>query len=117
MTLYQLNTLGQLTPRSQIGMETGLWITDPAAVRVVALAGQTYAIVAGTTSNSISVVRIDANGVMRVVDHLIDTLEHPLCRDQSAGNPHAGGPGLSCRGGLDDGISLFQLLPAGGCCI
>ena len=113
MTLYQLNTLGQLTPRSQIGMENGLWITDPAAVRVVALAGQTYAIVAGTTSNSISVVRIDANGVMRVVDHLIDTLDTRFAGINQLETLTLGDRVYLVAAGSDDGISLFQLLPGG----
>jgi Ca2+-binding RTX toxin-like protein len=98
---------------TRLGAEGGLWVADPSAIEVVRLAGETYAILASAGSNSVSVVRIGADGSLTPTDHVIDGLSSRYagagCLDVITLN---GQVFIAVAGG-DNGVTLLQLLPGG----
>lgn len=111
---YRINvSTGQLTQAGRLDADSGLWVADPTALRVVTCAGQSYAILAAASSNSLTVVRIEANGGLVAVDHVIDNLNTRFRAAAQLECVDINGQIFVAVAGGDDGVSLFQLLPEG----
>lgn len=110
---YRVAAGGQLQLLGRIGAEEGLWIADPSAVESVRIGGESYAIVAASGSNSLTVVRLDADGGLRVVDHVMDGLNTRFAGVSQLETIEIDGKIYLAAAGSDDGVSLFQLLPGG----
>lgn len=113
LRIWDFGPGGTLTPVSQIGAGAGLGIAAPSALELVRMAGQTFALVAGAGSSSLSVVRIGADGQMTLADHVIDTLDTRFQRVQAIATVELGGQVFVFAGGADDGVQAFQMLPDG----
>lgn len=113
LSSYRVTSDGQLQALGQIGMDDGLWITDPTAVKIVSIGGESYAVVAASGSSSLSVVRLGADGSLRVVDHVMDGLNTRFTGASQLETIEIGGKTYIAAAGSDDGVSLFQLLPGG----
>ena len=96
-----------------VGQHDGLYVSGPAALQVVNLAGLTYAIVAATGSSSLSVVRVNPLGCLFVTDHVVDDLTtrfaHTQVLDSFTWNDRA----FVVSAGSDAGITIMELLPNG----
>lgn len=112
ITALRINGDGSLTQTGMIGAQDGIGISAPAALETVTLGGDTYVIVASTTSSAISVLRADASG-LTPTDHVTDSLFTRFQSVIAIETVTVGDRAYVIAGGADDGISLFHLLPDG----
>jgi Ca2+-binding RTX toxin-like protein len=103
-------TLGQPT---MIGAPQGLGIADPSAVQVVTMGGTTFLVVASANSSSISVIGLNANGVMTIADHVVDTLDTRFQGVQALATAQIGDRVFVVAGGGDAGLTVMTLTPDG----
>lgn len=113
LRVWELGADGSLVPVAQTGAGAGLGLSTPSALELVRMAGQTFALVAGAGSSSLSVVRIGAGGQMTLADHVIDTLNTRFQRVQAMTTVELSGQVFVFAGGADDGVQAFQMLPDG----
>lgn len=93
--------------------DQGFWADTPTAIASATVDGQTYLVVAGSGSSSISVLHVGMSGQLTTVDHLLDDR---LTRFENVTTlevfEHLGQT-FVVAGGSDDGITIFQLLQGG----
>lgn len=110
---YAVGSGGNLVERGSTGADDGLGVAGVSALEHVALPDGDYVIVTARDSSSISVLRIEANGSLTPVDHVIDDLDtrfqHVTALETVTANDRA----FVIVGGADDGVTLFELLPGG----
>ncbi len=94
-----------------IGINEGLWIDGLDSLAAVQAHGTDFVAVAATNSSSITLVRMNAVGVLYPEDHLIDTLETRFSRVDAITGFDVGDRGFLVAGGADDGLSLLEILP------
>ncbi len=94
--------------------DDGLGIGAPTALEQVSAFGQTWVIIAGSQSNSLSVLRVDVTtGALVPVDHILDSLDTRFGAVQDIAVVTIGDHVFIVAGGGDDGLSLFTLAPDG----
>ena len=113
LSAYRVNAGGTLQRMSDHGAAQGLGIDAPVALSAVSLGLSHYIIVASTLSSSLSVLELDANGIMRPVDHIIDDLNTRFHRVTALETVAVADRNFLVAGGGDDGVSLFLVLPGG----
>ena len=74
ITTWVLGSTGGVAAGPSLGTHEGLWIAAPTQLEVARVDGADYLIVGATTSNSLSVIRVAADGSLHVTDHMLDTL-------------------------------------------
>lgn len=104
---------GRLAEAGRIGAEEGLGVNGLDRVATAAVGGQTYAVVAGTNSSSLTVLRISPDGGLTVTDHLVDTLDTRFGNVTALDIVQAAGWTFVVAGGGDAGLSLFSLMGDG----
>lgn len=110
---WVVGSTGGVAAGPGLGINEGLWIATPTALDTARVAGVDYLVVGSATSNSMSVIRVAADGSLHVTDHMLDS------RDTRFGGVTAldvitlNGQTFVASGGADDGINLHQLLPGG----
>ncbi|TAG20992.1 MAG: hypothetical protein EAZ40_09310, partial [Rhodobacterales bacterium] len=104
---------GALGTPQVMGMSQGLGIANPSAVEVVQTGGVTYLVVASSGSSSISVIEVAPGGVMRVADHVIDTLDTRFQSTQALASVTLDDRVFIITGGRDGGLALMTLMPDG----
>ena len=90
-----------------------LGINAPTALEVVQAYGHSWVLVAGSGSNSISVLELGADGGLRPADHVLDTLDTRFAAVQDMKVVEVNGRVFIVAGGGDDGITLFTMTPDG----
>ncbi len=95
------------------GAQNGMAMSGPAMLQVVQIGGVDFALVAGTNSSSITVLRINAMGVIFETDHVIDTRDTRFANIAAFDGFVAQGRFFILAGGRDSGLTLFELLPSG----
>ncbi|WP_120632157.1 M10 family metallopeptidase C-terminal domain-containing protein [Ruegeria sp. EL01] len=90
-----------------------LGIAVPTAVEVVEAYGQSWVVVAGSASNSLSVMKLSDTGHLIPTDHVLDTLDTRFQSVQDLSLIEVDGRVFVVAGGGDDGITLFTLTPNG----
>ncbi|SDE59324.1 hypothetical protein [Ruegeria marina] len=114
VTSYRIDPVsGALQQRDSSGAVDGLGMTAPSALAVIEAHGGTFVIVAAAGSQSLSVLRLAADGGLTATDHLIDTAATRFGAVQALAAIETGGHAFVIAGGGDDGLSLFALLPGG----
>jgi len=71
---YRIAGNGSLTEADRMGSLEGLGIEAPTALVQTVIGGQTYLVVAASGTDSLSVLHIDATGVMQVADHTVGSM-------------------------------------------
>lgn len=104
---------GALGAEARLDGAGGLSIADPTALEVIRAHGTTWAVVGAAGSGSLSVVRLESDGTMTLVDHVIDTLGTRFGGVHGLAVAQAGDHVFVVAGGADDGLSLFRLLSDG----
>jgi len=104
---------GALGAEARLDGTGGLAIADPTAMEVVRAHGATWAVIGAAGSDSLSVVRIESDGAMTLVDHVIDTLGTRFGGVHGLALAQSGDHVFVVAGGADDGLSLFRLLSDG----
>ena len=95
------------------GSQNGMAISGPSMLQVVQIGGVDFALVAGTNSSSITVLRINNMGVIFETDHVIDTRDTRFANIAAFDGFVAQGRFFIVAGGTDFGLTLFELLPNG----
>ncbi len=111
---YRLDKNGQTYSKHNTGPEDGIGIDAPSALTTVAAGGDVFLVVAASGSNSLTVFRINQQGVMREKDHVIDDGETRFENISALEAVEVNGRSFILAGGSDDGITLFELTPRGG---
>jgi len=109
----RLDSEGRLRPADTQGAADGLGIGTPMALATVQVAGRDYVVVAGSGSNSLSVLQVDANGTLTPTDHVLDDLGTRFAGAARLALIESGGWSFVAAAGSDDGLSLFAVLPGG----
>lgn len=96
-----------------IGVKQQLWLSGLDDLVGVEAAGVDYVTIAATNSSSLSVVRVNATGVMFVEDHITDTQNSRFANVDALDSFEIGNRGFVVAAGSDDGVSLLEVLPDG----
>ncbi|NPD14039.1 hypothetical protein HOY34_02355 [Xinfangfangia sp. D13-10-4-6] len=96
-----------------LGAADGWGINGPGGMQLATVHGQTMLLVASSGSSSISVLGVAANGVMTVLDHVIDTLDTRFQATRVVETITIGQRAFVVTGGGDNGLTLFEILPSG----
>ncbi|MGL5010600.1 MAG: calcium-binding protein, partial [Paracoccaceae bacterium] len=111
--IYAVGADGRLTQTTAFGVVEGLWTAQPGALSAVVVEGLTYLVLGASGSSSLTVLRLDANGALTVVDHVIDTLDTRFDAVEAVATVMVAGRAYVLAGGADDGVNLFTLMPDG----
>ncbi len=90
-----------------------LGISAPTVIEVVQAYGKSWVVVAGSQSNSISVMELGDNGQLRPTNHVLDTLHTRFESVQDLSAIEVEGRVFVLAGGGDDGVTLFTMTPDG----
>lgn len=112
LTTWQIGPSG-IDQIATFGATDGLGINTPTAAATLTLFGQPYIVVASALSNSVSLVRIEADGSMTATDHILDDLGTRFAAPSQLGVMQAGGVSLVAIAGNDDGLTLLRILGDG----
>ena len=112
ITALKLAPDGSLAAAGSVGAAEGLGLNAPGAIEVVSTGVATYLVVADTGSSSLSVLRVDPDG-LTATDHVVDTLATRFQGATALSALSVGDRAYIAVGGADDGVSLFRLLPDG----
>ncbi|WP_347137509.1 M10 family metallopeptidase C-terminal domain-containing protein [Paracoccus sp. SSK6] len=93
------------------GEGTGYYV--PSDIAGVQFGGHSFVVVAGATSSSLSVFRLDRSGTLTTTDHVVDELTTRFQSVTALAAAVVDGRGFVIAGGVDGGISIFTLLPDG----
>ncbi|WP_420583942.1 beta-propeller fold lactonase family protein [Ruegeria sp.] len=106
-------TTGALTETDNSDALSTLGIGTPTAVEVVQAYGQSWVVVAGAGSSSLSVMELAADGSLTPTDHVLDSLHTRFGNVQDLSVVEVDGHVFVVAGGGDDGVTLFTLTPGG----
>ncbi|MEP0504713.1 MAG: hypothetical protein ABJD13_09495 [Paracoccaceae bacterium] len=104
---------GHISKISEFGADDGLGLQTPIAMETVSAFGRSFVVVAGSGSNSLSVLEIGYTGQLVPVDHILDTGGTRFGGVLAMSVSQIGDRVFIVAGGADDGLSLFTLLPDG----
>ncbi len=113
LTVYKINSNGSLTAIDALGAGDALPINDPQALEVVQMNGQTFVIAAASGSSSLTVLALGDDGSLTAVDQVMDDLTTRFAGVSVLESITVDGRVFVFAAGMDDGISLFTLLPDG----
>ena len=113
--MFHREANGTLRHVSDFDAGDGLWVDRPGALAVTSGAdGKLYVVVAGSGSDSLSVLSVAANGSgATVVDHLFDTRDTRFADATHVESFTVDGRDFILAAGSDSGLSLFSMLPGG----
>lgn len=114
ITVYHIDPAnGTLSAVDNSDAIATLGISTPTAVETVEAYGESWIVVAGSGSNSLSVMRVNSNGTLSPSDHVLDTLDTRFQDVQDIAVIEVDGRVFVVAGGGDDGITLFTMSPNG----
>lgn len=113
VTLWAIEGNGGLSVTQTLSGENGLWVSAPSALIAADAHGAAYAILASAGTDSLTVMRLDDDGSLRITDHLIDDRGTRFGGVAALEVVEMSGRVYVIAGGADDGISLYELMPNG----
>ena len=113
ITSYAIDGNDKATLVDSLGNHDLLAVSGPAALQVLQVGGQTYAVIAATGSSSLSVVRVNAMGCLFQTDHVVDDLTTRFSRTAVLDSFTLNGRSFVVTAGTDAGITVMELLPGG----
>lgn len=113
VAVHAIGAGGALDLRTELLPGHGIGINTPSALAMAEVAGESYLIVAGAGSSSLTVLRLAADGALTPTDHVLDDLTTRFAGVSALETVMLGDRAYVLAGGGDDGISLFTLLPGG----
>ncbi len=99
--------------RDSAGMEDGLAVAAPTAIKTIAAHGTQFTILGAAGTQSLSVLEVASDGTLHLRDHLIDSRFSRFADVQDIAVAQVAGQVFVVAGGSDDGLSLLTLLPDG----
>ena len=113
LTSFRVQNDGSLQAVATLGAEDLLPVAAPQAVETVTMAGTQYVIMASSTSSSLTVLEVGADGSLTAVDQVMDTLQTRFAMASVLETFTVDDHVYVLAAGSDDGLSVFQLLPDG----
>lgn len=113
LTSYLVAPNGRMTLNDSLGNHDGLWMSGAAALTALEVGGVHYAVIAATTSSSLSVVRINDLGCLFVEDQVFDDKTTRFEATEALDGFTVNGRTFVVAGGSDAGLSFYELLPGG----
>lgn len=113
ITSYEVTASGEAILTDSLGNHDGLWISGAAALQTAVVGGQTFAIIASVTSDSLSVVRVNDMGCLFLADQVTDDLDSRFEGASALDVFEVAGRSFVVAGGSDAGLTIFELLPGG----
>ncbi len=110
---YQIGTDGGLTRVADLGAGNQLPVGALTALEPITLGSESFILAASSTTSSLTVLRIEPDGQMAPVDHVMDMLETRFGTITALDAVEVDGKAYIVAGGGDDGLSLFTMLPDG----
>ncbi|MGR3762449.1 calcium-binding protein (plasmid) [Roseobacteraceae bacterium NS-SX3] len=104
---------GALAAADALGAAEGLAVSGITAVESFEAYGRSWALIGAAGSGTLSLVELEADGSLRLADHLLDTLATRFGGLTALTTVTAGDHVLVLAAGADDGLALFRLLPSG----
>ncbi len=104
---------GELTQVDNSDATSHLALNTPTSMEVIQAYGSSWVLVAGSGSNSISVMELGSDGSLLPTDHVLDSSGTKFNSIQDIAVTSVGDQVFVFAGGEDDGISLFALVPSG----
>lgn len=113
VSMFRQISNGTMQHVTDVDASDGFWVDRPGAMAVsTTVDGGLYLVVAGSGSNSLTVMEITSNG-MRPVDHLLDDLTTRFDDASHVTSITIEGQDYIIAAGSDSGLSLFAMLPGG----
>lgn len=113
LSSYRIAATGAVEWIDSLGAQSGLAVNGPAAMQIVTLAGQNFAVLASTGSSTLSVVRVNPMGVMFVTDQVMDDRATRFADVVALDMFAAKGRAFVVAAGTDAGVTVLELLPGG----
>ena len=113
ITSYAVATSGQAALIDSLGNRDGLAISGAQALQTAQVNGQTFAIIASVTSDSLSVVRVNDMGCLFQTDHLVDDQATRFEGASALDVFEVNGRVFVIAGGSDAGLTTYEVLPGG----
>ncbi len=110
---YTIDGNGVLSPVASFGAADGLGINTPSALATAMLEGQPHVVLASAGSGSLSVLRLEADGSLSPVDHVLDDRNTRFADPAVLKTATIGDATFVLAAGSDDGFALFRLRPDG----
>lgn len=109
VSVHSIAADGSLEFHTRSGTANGLWVGTPVAQSVVTIDAQPYVLLASYESSSLSVLRLESDGTLIPVDHVIDNLTTRFDGASQIRTAQVDGRVFAVVSGSDDGFSVFQL--------
>lgn len=113
LTVFLIGEDGALTATDSLGIGQLVPLPGVEALRAVQVDGETYLLAAASGNSSITVMRVDAEGLLTVTDHVQDTLDSRFQSVRCIDVITVNGWTFVLAAGADDGLTLMTLLPGG----
>ena len=113
LTSFAVEDRGKAELVDSLGNRDLLPISGPAALQVLTVGGQSFAVIASTGSSSISVVRVNDMGCLFQTDHMVDDRSTRFAHAQVLDSFTLNGRSFVVTAGTDAGITILELLPGG----
>jgi Ca2+-binding RTX toxin-like protein len=113
IAVFEVLGSGQLQFQSAAGTHTNLSISYPSELSVFQIEGQTYVVTGSALSGSLTVSKIDANGIIEPLDQMNDDLSTRFSNVTALDTIVIDGRAFIVAGGNDDGLTLLTVLPNG----
>lgn len=113
LSSQRIDGQGNIIRADYLKVRDGTGFNIPNDVAAVTVNGQVYLVVTSATASSITTVRLLPNGSMIPVDHIVDELTTRFQGATALATVEVEGRAYVFVGGVDDGISMFTVLPDG----
>ena len=113
MTSHRVTASDDVVFVDAIAARDGLWSSGLNELEVVEMGGATYLVSASSGSSSLASVRINDFGIFFVEDVVHDSLDTRFAGAVGVEHFAANNRDFIVTGGIDGGVSMFELLPGG----
>jgi len=113
LSIFALGSDGRLSLVANVGQVQSLPINAISQLEMIALGAARFLLVASQGSNSLTVLRVQEDGQLEPVDHILDDLDLRMENISALAYVEIKGRGMVAAAGNDGGISFFELLPTG----
>ncbi|MEC9310640.1 MAG: hypothetical protein VYA97_02675 [Pseudomonadota bacterium] len=107
----QVTAAGELVLIDTLSIADGLWLSGLDSVTAVTAQGADFVVVGAVNSSSLTLVRVNAMGVLFIEDHVVDTRDTRYAQVDAVTSFSINDRGFVVAGGSDNGLSLLEILP------
>jgi len=113
ITSFAVDGAGKARLIDSLGPRDLLPISGPEDMKIVSVAGQSFAVIASIGSSSLTVVRINDLGCLFLADHVIDDTSTRFHKASVLDTFSLNGRTFLATAGADAGITVMEIMPGG----